>query len=624
MPFEVALVAMPWPLAERPSIQLAVLKSYLVQQFQSAVNVRVFHPYVSVAANLGLDLYQKVAGRSWLAESVYAPLLFPEQLPYAQALVDRLGGRRLGVDPLDLKVMGQQIADIHRRDNILEQLAQADLVGISVCLAQLTASLYLVRQLKRRSPHVPVVIGGSSVCGELGLSLLRAFPEVDMVVDGEGERPLAALVAQMMDGPTKARKPIPGLTQRSNGTVCQGPARIQMASLGGLPIPDFSDYFDELRSHPESRHWVGQLPIEGSRGCYWHKTTPQNPRRGCQFCNLNLQWQDYRSKEPRRVAQEVALQAHKHKVLRFCFVDNVLNQGRSLVLFKELQRLNLGLELFAEIRGPLSRESFREMRLAGMKQVQIGIEALSTSLLGKMNKGLQAIDNIEMMKWCEAFGIRNHSNLLLGFPGSDSRDVSETLEAMEFVNCYQPLRVVQFWLGEGSPIQIAADTYGLRQVKNHSWYRAWFPADMLEQLRLMVKEYRGDRNRQRKLWQPVRQRVASWKRGYQAARLSFDGAPLLGYNDGGSFLIVRRRTVERNQADMLRFEGKSREIFLYCDTVRSLEVVCSRFHPLSPRKIEHFIDDLVAKRLVFREGDRILGLALNEDTRSWLDAIDTS
>ncbi len=624
MPFEVALVAMPWPLAERPSIQLAVLKAYLVQQFQSAVRVRALHPYVSIASNLGLELYQNIAGRSWLAESIYAPLLFPEQLPRAQALVDRLGGRRLGVDPLDLKVMGQQIVSIHRRDRIFEQLAEVDLVGISVCLAQLTASLYLVRELKRRSPHVPVVIGGSSVCGELGRSLLRAFPDVNMVVDGEGEQPLAALVARMMNGPTEPREPIPGLVQRSSGTVSQGLERMQIPSLAGLPIPDFSDYFAELKSRPESRHWVGQLPIEGSRGCYWHKVTPRNPERGCQFCNLNLQWQDYRSKEPRQVAQELALQAHKHRVLRFCFVDNVLNRGRSSALFKELQRLNLGLELFAEIRGPLSRESFREMRMAGMKQVQIGIEALSTNLLTKMNKGLQTIDNIEMMKWCEAFGIRNHSNLLVGFPGSDSRDVSETLEAMEFVSCYQPLKVVQFWLAEGSPIHLAADAYGLSQIRNHSWYRAWFPADVLKQLRLMIREYRGDRNRQRKLWQPLRPQVASWKRRYQAARLSFTGAPLLGYNDGGSFLIVRRRAVDGSQAEIFRFEGKSREIFLYCDTVRSLEVVCSRFHPLSPKKIEDFIDDLVAKRLVFREGDRILGLALNEDIRGWTDAIDTS
>ncbi|HBZ55752.1 MAG TPA: hypothetical protein DEO88_10120 [Syntrophobacteraceae bacterium] len=621
MPLEVALVAMPWPLADRPSIQLAVLKAYLKEQFQSAVQVRALHPYVSIAAHLGLDLYQKIAGRSWLAESIYVPLLFPERLPHVQALVERLGGREVGVDPIDLSVMGQQIEGIHRHDGLLEQLAEVDLVGISVCLAQLTASLYLVREIKRRFPHTPVVLGGSSVCGELGRSLLRAFPEVDMVIDGEGEQPLAALAARMMNGSAETAKPIPGLVERSCRIESQELGRTQLPSLASLPIPDFSDYFDELKRRPESRHWVGQLPIEASRGCYWHKVTTGNPRRGCQFCNLNLQWQGYRSKEPRQVSREVALLACKYRILRFCFVDNVLNRGASPELFDELQHLNLGLELFAELRGPLSRECFLRMRLAGMKQVQIGIEALSTNLLNKMHKGLQAIDNIEMMKWCEAFGIRNHSNLLVGFPGSDSRDVDETLAAMEFVTCYQPLRVVQFWLGEGSPIQLQASDYGLTQVKNHPWYRAWFPAEVLQNLNLMVKGYRGGQLRQKRLWQPVKQRVESWRRAYQTARLSFEAFPLLGYSDGGRFLMVRRRTIAGNKAEMFRFEGTSREIFLYLDTTRNLEDVCRRFQHLSSKKIDGFINDLVSKRLVFREGDRALGLALNEDIRSWTSAI---
>lgn len=621
MPFGVALVAMPWPLADRPSIQLGTLKAYLQERFHGTVRVRAMHPYVSIAAHLGLELYQKIAGRSWLAEAIYAPLLFPQQLSPAQSLVDRLGGRRLGGSPLDLEVLGHQIQDIHRQDRLFEQLAEASLVGISVCLAQLTASLYLVRELKRRSPHVAVVLGGSSVCGGLGRSLLRTFPEIDMVVDGEGEQPLAALVARMMSGSSAIPEPIPGLLDQSFGNDIAQLERTQIPSLASLPAPDFSDYFSELKECPKSFHWMGQLPVEASRGCYWQNATLTTSLGGCQFCNLNLQWQGYRSKRPLQVAQELAQQAQTHRILRFCFVDNTLSPGKSLALFKELQRLGLGLELFAELRGPLSREIFREMRQAGMKQVQIGIEALSTRLLKKMNKGLRAIDNIEMMKWCEAFGIRNQSNLLLEFPGSDAMDVADTLAAMEFVVYYKPLKVVRFWLGEGSPIHLQAEAFGLRRVKNHPWYGAWFPADVLGRLCLMVKGYSGDQVVQRKLWQPIRQQAAKWRKHHQAAKQNGDGAPLLGYSDGGSFLVVRRRMDIGGQVEAFRFGGKSREIFLYCDTSRDLEAVCQRFHPFSPKKIEHFIDDLRDRRLAYREGDRVLTLAVNEDIRAGAEAI---
>jgi ribosomal peptide maturation radical SAM protein 1 len=616
MPFGVALVAMPWPLADRPSIQLGALKAYLLQRFRGAVRVRAMHPFVPIAAHLGLDLYQKIAARSWLAEAIYAPLLFPEQLVPAQSLVDRLGGRKLGGSPLDLEVLGHQIQEIHRQDRLFEQLAEASLVGISVCLAQLTASLYLVRELKRRSPHVAVVLGGSSVCGGLGRSLLRVFPEIDLVVDGEGEVPLAALVERMLNAPNANQEPIPGLLDHSCADDIAQLGNPQIPSLANLPTPDFSDYFMELKACPKSSQWMGQLPIETSRGCYWQGATLNTSLGGCQFCNLNLQWQGYRSKRPRQVAQELARQAQTHKILRFCFVDNTLNPGQSLALFKELQRLGLGLELFAELRGPLSRESFREMRQAGMKQVQIGIEALSTRLLKKMNKGLRAIDNIEMMKWCEAFGIRNQSNLLLEFPGSDAIDVADTLATMEFVAYYKPLKAVRFWLGEGSPIHLQAEAFGLHRVKNHPWYRAWFPADVLARLCLMVKGYSGDQVVQRKLWQPIRQQVARWQKHYQAVRQAGDGAPLLGYSDGGSFLVVRRRMDVGGHVEAFRFGGRSREIFLYCDTGRHLEAVCQRFHPFSPKKIEHFIDELRDKRLAYREGDRVLTLAVNEDIRA--------
>jgi hypothetical protein len=165
MSFRVALVAMPWPLADRPSIQLAALKAYLLQIFPGTVQVHALHPYVSIASHLGLDLYQRIAERSWLAEAIYAPLVFPEQLSQAQALVHRVNGRRRGAVPLDVKALGQRIHAVHEHDRLFEQAAKADLVGISVCLAT-HCLLYLVRAKVTVTWHP----GGPGVvvCGELG------------------------------------------------------------------------------------------------------------------------------------------------------------------------------------------------------------------------------------------------------------------------------------------------------------------------------------------------------------------------------------------------------------------------------------------------------------------------
>jgi hypothetical protein len=74
----VALVSTPWPLYSRPSIQLGALKAYLRAQLPE-LNVHAFHFYLKLAESIGYKLYGAVSERTWLAESVYAALLYPER-----------------------------------------------------------------------------------------------------------------------------------------------------------------------------------------------------------------------------------------------------------------------------------------------------------------------------------------------------------------------------------------------------------------------------------------------------------------------------------------------------------------------------------------------------------------
>ncbi|MGD9193945.1 MAG: hypothetical protein PVH58_18650, partial [Desulfobacterales bacterium] len=75
-----------------------------------------------------------------------------------------------------------------------------------------------------------------------------------------------------------------------------------------------------------------------------------------------------------------------------------------------------------------------------MQEVQVGIEAFSSKLLKKLNKGVTPIQNIEIMKNCEILGIVNASNLIIHLPGSDEQDVAETMRNIEFVLPYRPLK----------------------------------------------------------------------------------------------------------------------------------------------------------------------------------------
>ncbi len=616
MPLEsVALVSMPWPLAERPSIQLAALKAYLDRHFRNGIAVSACHPYLAVADLLGLKRYTVIASRTWLAEAVYAPLLFPEQAVKAQALIRRLWKRRMGPIP-DLDELTMALAALHERTGLVGRLCASDVVGFSVCLGQLTASLYLAAAVKGRSPRVTIVFGGSSVSERLGRGLLEHFEVVDYVVNGEGERPFARLVEAMARG-RAAPEPsdVPGVFGRSVDGRVLGGGRIQLTRLDDLPVPDFDAYFQELREFSNLRTILPQVPVETSRGCWWHRTRPGKSSTGCRFCNLNLQWRGYRSKSPGRVADEIDGLSRKYSTLRFAFMDNVLNPGRMGAMFEAVAGKDGDFDLFTELRAPVPRAVFSGMRRAGVRQVQVGIEALSTPLLKRMGKGTRAVDNVAVMKRCEEFDIENHSNLLLEFPGSDASDVAETLRVLDFVRIFRPLRTVRFWLGEGSPIAENPGAFGLSAVRNHPWYRAVFPGELAERLPLMVKTCRGDRERQRRLWGPVREAVRRWRRDHDAWKRRFPGAPLLGYSDGGNFLLLRDRTVSSGAPRTYRLKGMSRKLYLACDEPRPIADLFREFPSITEAKLRAFLEAMTKKRLMFEEGDCYLSLATHENIR---------
>ena len=601
---------MPWPLANRPSIQLGTLKSYIKTKAPE-VKIDCYHPYLDVGNLLGLKAYNHIAERTWVAESVYGYLLNPERRPEITALFSKEYRAGAGEDPPDLQNICKKIQRLHQENHRDFVRSSYDLIGLSICLAQLTASLYMLREIRSHYPRCPIVVGGSSCAGELGHSLLANVPEIDFVVSGEGELPLLTLINRIRNGEFKDDGSSGLLWRDKRGNVAGGGLN-QLSNLKELPVPDYTDYFEQLKKQSRLSKLIPTLPVETSRGCWWHRVKSGSVDRACKFCNLNLQWRGYRSKDPTQVAREMEELTSKHVSLKFSFADNILDSRKLKKIFQSITELDRSFEIFTELRASVSRGDLIQMRKAGVNQVQIGVEALSTSLLGKINKGTTAIQNIELMKHCEELGIRHSSNLILGFPTSDSRDVEETLTNLKFVLSYQPLRKVRFWLGQNSSVDLHPEQFGIRRVANHPNYKKLLPGSLADSLRLMIKTYIGDRTKQKKLWMPVARELDRWQKHYHSLRKDHLPAPVLGYRDGGDFLLVRRRS-ENYEMETFRLKGYSRDIYRFCERRRTLGQILHEFPSVSLDKLENFISYMVDKHLMFREGDQVLSLAVNEE-----------
>lgn len=572
----IALISMPWSLLNRPSIQLGGLKAYLEER--NCCRVDCHHPYLGAARALGTEAYTTLSANSWAGEALYAGLLFPERREQAQHVFEK--------SCRDTKELVHGFCDFQEAlDEHLNtwidglELSRYRLIGFSVCFSQLFSSLLAAKKIKRIAPAIPIVFGGSSCCGPMAASLKKIFNQVDHVIDGEGEQQLYNLVSHLAGQ----------VVEQENGCL----------KLDSLPVPDYRPYFSELATLFPGMPFQPRLPVEFSRGCWWNR---------CTFCNLNVQWHGYRRKSAEKMIETVDTLLARHRSLDFSFCDNALPPGETDAFFAHTAGLGIDLRFFAEIRSISDPEKLSRYRRGGLDSVQVGIESLSRSLLKKMDKGATVIENLAIMKYCAENGITLDGNLIIEFPGSTEEEVEETLKNLEYCLPYHPLSAASFFLGAGSPIAAKPKEYGIRAITAHSYSNKLLPEDIAARLPLPVRDYRGDKTRQRKRWRPVVKMIRSWQDFHRRRKDS--SIPALSYRDGGSFLIIRQ---ERSQAPPLlhRLQGTSRQLYLFCATIRSLTEISEHFPGVQEKSILQFFRDLSKKRLLFREKDTVLSLAIH-------------
>ena len=415
-----------------PSIQLATLASALDRD---GISSDVHELYVDYAVRIGLNLYSLLGNLlGYLPEWVFS------RHYYGPECGDDLSAMR-EQHPLD-EIPSPEFADVildalhpitsDYLDDILEMVAWSDydIVGCSLTISQLGASMAFARRVKLRHPDIKIVFGGSQCAGAMGRTILRICPYVDAVVHIEGELVLPELVRRLRDG--RNLDGLPGVSYRGrrDEIVTGPPGGLYRSESEHLPL-SYDAYFRRLTHFGLLCKMKPWLPFEGSRGC-WYGQKVQ-----CTFCGLH-EIMAFRAWKSEAVLSELERLHSRYGIGRFYAMDLILPREYLWTLLPDVAKRKLGWMFFWEVKSNMRREELEVLAAAGVRWIQPGIESLDGDLLRLMKKGVSPLQNILLLKWCQELGIFCGWNLLFGLPGETAASYERMAEIIPKLHHLKP------------------------------------------------------------------------------------------------------------------------------------------------------------------------------------------
>lgn len=618
-PTDVFLVNMPFSPTELPSTGLSLLAQCLRD---AGIRARVDYPNLRLEQAIGEASYARLS-RGWFShilvgEWVFSRLLAPvgsaeefaetirrrfaEQIWAGRQpeLVERVINRLPEVEAAAAALIDDLVAKVGA--------ARPRVVGFSSCFHQHVASLAAARRVKAAFPDTLVVLGGSNCNGTMGLETFRHFPFLDAVVSGPGEVALLELVRHHLGG--TAMPDMPGVYRRSPGrstpqeladlTESVAPEPL----LDGLPMVDYDDFFAAV---PDDGGRRVTLPIETSRGCWWGQ------KHHCVFCSENADSIKYRVKSPDRVIDEFRWLTQRYPGCAIQATDEILDPRLIPTVMPALAALPDKPSIYFSIKANIRKDELTTLVKAGIDSLQAGIESLDDDILRGMRKGVTAIRNVQLLKWCRELGISMQWSILYGFPFEQPQSYRDMAALLPLLTHLEPTKLIEVKLQRYSPLFREADRFGISDIRPDESYRYLYtlPDAVLGDLAYWFA-YRCDRPAAvRDYVMPLQLAAAQWR---QAA-----GEAFLFFTDDGERIAIcdTRRVASR---DFHLLEGAARAIYRACDAAQPAHGVCKqiadRFPDIGAERVQDILDGLVAHRLMMESGGLYLALAIELSTRT--------
>ena len=298
-------------------------------------------------------------------------------------------------------------------------------IGIGPCTTSAIRSILVITDTCRDThPHVPLIFGGPLTLIPdqewLFFERLSAFA----VVKGDGEYGLRHILAELREG-----KPLPGIP----GVQSSKDQQIEPYFIEDLDaLRPTWDRFKMSAYKPSVRRNLFVYPFAsmvGSRGCPHH----------CSFC-VSGQLIKYRRHSFEYIAKQVGILRKNYHTRSIIFYDDslfpyTLKVNDEITLFADLLSRSASdvlwqIEIRPDVFSQISNETFKHIFSCGCRQMNIGIEKVSSSQLELLSK---PFDVEQLRRSCRLITkicprMRLTGTFILGGPGETLKLIHETIE----------------------------------------------------------------------------------------------------------------------------------------------------------------------------------------------------
>jgi len=361
-----------------------------------------------------------------------------EYLPPPFGIIQLAAYLEREVKDVEIKVLDCNAQQVDWKD--MEKKVESFNPDIVASSALATCNTYLVARTlataKKVNPNILTVAGGQHFTATAEESL-KMYPEIDIIVRGEGEKTFAELAKNASKNSSFSR--IKGISFRHNNEIRQNPPRPFIKNLNDLPLPGYHFVKDVVHKYHFAAMTGRDIPfalIEGSRGCS-HK---------CTFCSQWKHWQGtWRTKSPQRIADEMEF-CYRNYGSRFIWLtdDNSGLGTRASELADGIVERGIAEDImwFMQLRCDdvvKSKDLLPKMRKSGLRWVLLGVENSSQSTLETFRKNITVEDARHAVKLLKENDIFAHAMFIIG----ERKDTAKSIaELREFANELDPDLVI--------------------------------------------------------------------------------------------------------------------------------------------------------------------------------------